>query len=597
MLLVYRDLALDIKDGYFWLFHQKKAIPLMRDRYFQNIIKIKTVEDLAGPGVLIDYQYENLYLKEKITITQAEQEFVFELQIISSDHSVSEIAYPGSLLLDKGFDILPLRQGLMSDRFSKDRIDLPFNGYFCSAAAYLPIIGQIDQIKGLSFLWIKDEPYDSRYSLDEAHKRRAINLYEMASLGTFERIRKTRLKILHTTNYNQIAAYYRQDVIKKGPYVTLKDKLKDLPKIDDLSKAAFIHTGIATKVQKTSLFYDPNDPFKNDHVTSFKLRQNEIHRYHKYGLDHFYVHLDGWGLAYDNGHPDPFPINREAGGTSALLELIRSLHNDHDLIGLHDQYRDLYFLSNAYNERLAVMDINGERYSHNRWAGGWQNYLCASLAPGFVKKNYDQLFKLGIQTDCAYLDVFTCNELDECFDKQHLMSRRDCAAYRSACFKEMIKRGIIPSSEEVNAIYVDSLVFAHYAPYDFMLDMDERKNGLPIPLFNLVYHDCFMIPWMMDIRKEDYMLYALLNGGLPYFKRDAAYPNVDGAFEGVKISLADQARRCKEVLRLYDQVKYQKMIEHQYLSADIQKTTFESGLEVLIDTSKGQYWIKNACEY
>ena len=32
--------------------------------------------------------------------------------------------------------------------------------------------------------------------------------------------------------------------------------------------------------------------------------------------------------------------------------------------------------------------------------------------------------------------------------------------------------------------------------------------------------------------EEDYMLYALLNGGAPYLIRDAAYPNFDGAFDG-----------------------------------------------------------------
>ena len=93
------------------------------------------------------------------------------------------------------------------------------------------------------------------------------------------------------------------------------------------------------------------------------------------------------------------------------------------------------------------------------------------------------------------------------------------------------------------------------------------------------------------------MLYALLNGGLPYFKRDAAYPNIDGAFEGDKLSLAQSAKRSKEVLALYDLVKYQKMLRHEYLAPHIQKTTFESGLSVLIDTLKNKYEINGACEY
>ena len=76
--------------------------------------------------------------------------------------------------------------------------------------------------------------------------------------------------------------------------------------------------------------------------------------------------------------------------------------------------------------------------------------------------------------------------------------------------------------------------FCHYAPYDFMMKKPGTpKEGVPVPLYNLVYHDCVIQPWMMDkvSEAEDYMLYALLNGGAPYLIRDAAYPNIDGAFD------------------------------------------------------------------
>lgn len=53
------------------------------------------------------------------------------------------------------------------------------------------------------------------------------------------------------------------------------------------------------------------------------------------------------------------------------------------------------------------------------------------------------------------------------------------------------------------------------------------------PLRYLVYHDCIILPWFMDRLKgqEDYMLYALLNGGAAYLDRDGAYPGCDGAFD------------------------------------------------------------------
>ena len=82
----------------------------------------------------------------------------------------------------------------------------------------------------------------------------------------------------------------------------------------------------------------------------------------------------------------------------------------------------------------------------------------------------------------------------------------------------------------------------------------DTEKGIPVPLFNLVYHDCVIEPWMMDrvSKDEDYMLYALLAGGAPYLVRDGAYPNTDGAFDGEKISLEEMTERCRVVTELHE---------------------------------------------
>lgn len=74
--------------------------------------------------------------------------------------------------------------------------------------------------------------------------------------------------------------------------------------------------------------------------------------------------------------------------------------------------------------------------------------MCASLAPKYVKRNYTEVLK-HIDLDCVYLDVFSCNEMDECFNPEHKMSRKECMEYRRACFQYMINRGIIPSVKSV----------------------------------------------------------------------------------------------------------------------------------------------------
>ena len=116
------------------------------------------------------------------------------------------------------------------------------------------------------------------------------------------------------------------------------------------------------------------------------------------------------------------------------------------------------------------------------------------------------------------------------------------------------------------------MVFCHYAPYDFMMRQPGTpKEGVPVPLYNLVYHDCVIEPWMMDkvSDEDDYMLYALLNGGAPYLIRDAAYPNFDGAFDDkVKLSLKENIERSKIVSDLHEKVAKCEMLRHEMVNGD-----------------------------
>ena len=177
------------------------------------------------------------------------------------------------------------------------------------------------------------------------------------------------------------------------------------------------------------------------------------------------------------------------------------------------------------------------------------------------------------------------------------MTRRECYEFRGKCFEYLLSQGILPSSEEVSDWAVPSLVFCHYAPYDFMMKKPGTpKEGIPVPLYNLVYHDCVIEPWMMDkaSAEEDYMLYALLNGGAPYLIRDAAYPNTDGAFENeCKLSLKEQIARSRVVSELHEKVAKCEMVYHKLVDVDdkIQETGFSDGTRVRVDFRKHSYEI------
>lgn len=117
--------------------------------------------------------------------------------------------------------------------------------------------------------------------------------------------------------------------------------------------------------------------------------------------------------------------------------------------------------------------------------------------------------------------------------------------------------------------------------------MVEEKGstlGVSVPLFNLVYHDCMVVPWMMDADQPegDYMLYALLNGG-------AAYLNCEA--EGKE--LEKEIERYRTVAQLQEKVAYSEMVRHEFLDGNYkkQRTVFADGTEVTVDLEVGTYQI------
>ena len=261
-----------------------------------------------------------------------------------------------------------------------------------------------------------------------------------------------------------------------------------------------------------------------------------------------------------------------------------------------DTFSGFYHKAESYDPDLSCQSPDGTIFSHARWAGGPQDYLCTTLAPFYVRRNFERMLSEKVHLDCAYLDVFTCNEGDECANPRHRMSRRESYEARNACFRYLLTKGILPSSEEVNDWAVPWLVFCHYAPYDFMLrEPGSPKFGIPVPVFNLVYHDCLIIPWMMEkFPEEDYMLYALLNGGAPYLIRDPAYTGIDGAFDsGDSLSREEKLTRVKTVTDFHRKVAEAELLRHEILDEKgyRQKSTFANGYSVEVDFQEGSYRI------
>ena len=582
--------------------------------YFADAKKISHEEwkTVIGHGILSHFEGFELNGADAgiafdtiVWIEEVSGDVFFEWVPLSTETvKVKSVYWPGYMEFDEKKDswytLLNWQQGLLVPNTWKTAVDkVVFDGFMGTAGAYMPWFGQVKDRAG--YIAICEQPWNAAYYTEHPAEGpyTHVGIRWEPSLGKMDYRRVMKYSFVKDCDYNDLCKIYRNYVIEKGRFKSLAEKAVKTPSIDQLIGSAFLHKGIKTQVMTNSDFYDAENPDKNNHLTPFSVRTEEIKKFHELGVEKLYLHLDGWAEpGYDNQHPDYLPACEKAGGWKAMKELSDTMHECGYLFGIHDQYRDYYYAAKTFDENFATRLADGTIPSHARWAGGPQTYLCATQAPFYVKRNFTEIMDNGIKLDCAYLDVFTCNEGDECSHPWHKMTRRECYEYRNTCFEYLLSKGILPSSEEVNDWAIPSLVFCHYAPYDFMLDRPgSPKKGIPVPLFNLVYHDCLIEPWMMDkvSEEEDYMLYAVLNGGAPYLVRDGAYQNTDGSFAGgVEISIEDQIKRCKVVSDLHEKVAKCEMVRHEMVDGnpEVQRTTFADGTVVTVDFQAQTYQIR-----
>lgn len=581
--------------------------------YFQSAKTISHKDYITGLGQGVISHYEgfqvngsacNLAFETIVWIEQATGDVFFEwIPCQESDVCIKEIYWPGYMSFDTPkedwYTLLNIQQGLLIPNTWNVALEkLYFDGLLCTAGAYMPWFSQIKEHQG--YIAICEQPWDSAFYAEHPENGpfTHVGMKWGPSLGKIAYRRTMKYSFLSDCTYNDICKVYRAYVKEKGLFCSLSEKSAKAPSVNRLIGSSFMHKGIKTQVMTDSEFFDPTNPNKNNNLTPFDARTKEIRHYHDLGFEKLYLHLDGWAEpGYDNQHPDYLPACEAAGGWEGLKTLTDTIQSCGYLFGIHDQYRDYYFAAKTFDKNFGCQQMNGELLEHSRWAGGHQTYLCATQAPFYVKRNFTEIAAHDVHLDCAYLDVFTCNDGDECNHPWHRMTRRECFEFRGLCFEYLLSQGILPSSEEVTDWSMKSLVFAHYAPYNFMMHQPGTpQNGIAVPLFNLVYHDCVIEPWIMDKVSEydDYMLYALLNGGAPYFIRDAAYQNIDGAFQtDFSFTEKESYERCQIVAKLHERIAKCEMVSHEFIDNNyqIQRTTFSDGTTVTIDLTKQSYQI------
>lgn len=466
---------------------------------------------------------------------------------------------------------------------------------------YMPIWGRV--CDGHTFTAIIDTPYDAcMFSAFGRHGAFINSVHWMSSLGKLSYERKIKFIFHEKGDYNTVAKDYRKYLIENNQFVSIDDKIKKNKNIEKLIGCPVLHHKIYSKINEKSKFYDKNGTNEILYATFYE-RAEQLKKLKEAGLQKLYIHTDGWGKdGYDNNHPYILPPCKAAGGWDGLKEFANVSRNLGYIFALHDQYRDFYYSSPVFDMNKAVERIDGSHPYCSIWDGGEHTFLCASQSLEFVKKTYCELEEHGVDVQGAYLDVFSVMNGDECFNPAHKITREQSVNCRAECFDYLNNNGLIMSSEEPAMQLLNHIALVHHGPFTLRPQENGKAVGIPVPLGNLVFHDCIMVPWNWfnnwGIPKGDNGdLYCALNAGMPYINPfGSGVGKIGTDNRTVDTELLDKDNLGKEIIRvnalaeLQTKLYNKEMVKHEFLgSYRRQKAVYSDGTVITIDLDKNTY--------
>ena len=461
--------------------------------------------------------------------------------------------------------------------------------------AYLGLWGRVCGKHGYSAV-VDDSNDCSLFSCYGNKKAFLTSSNWYSSLGKLAYKRTIHYHFMKDCDYVNIAKDFRANEIKKGVLKTIDEKIQANPNVAKLIGMPVIHWRILEHNVPESGIYKQTKILNVMHNT-FAQTEVEFKRFKALGLDRAYIHTDGWGKrGYDNLHPYVLPPSADAGGYEGMRGLSRTCEELGYEFGLHDQYRDYYMDSESYDESKCVFDINMKKSYCDYWPGGAHNWLDSTLAKPFVERTYRELAENDIKIKGTYLDVWGIMWGDENYNPKHLTTRTESINARGECFDMLRNQGIIMSSEEIGCNMVQYLDLVHHAPYAVTPQGGGVQVGLPVPITNLVYHDCVFVPWHCEGKGgwgipdgDAGKLHCILNGQTPYFNNSMATLEVES--DEVLIARINQT---KEIASINAKVYNAEMVSHKFLdkSFRIQQTTFSNGVKITVDFDKDTYIVE-----
>ncbi len=193
--------------------------------------------------------------------------------------------------------------------------------------------------------------------------------------------------------------------------------------------------------------------------------------------------------------------------------------------GLHDQYRDYYTDAPSYSPEFAVHEEDsparrtdtfrvrasipttwkdGYIPFMNHWDGGTQTYLSNRYMLGHIREELPAyLWSTASGRSGSNNDVFGYIPPDQDFNPEHPCTRTESMQYRAAVFN-WVRANVGIVGTEAGADW--TIPYIDYVPPAAIIRNPNSgndatsKDAIPVPLYDLVYHDAVVTTGGSDLR-------------------------------------------------------------------------------------------------
>jgi hypothetical protein len=617
--LVNDDLSLSVRagDGELVWESSREHLPQFRFRNGNEESKVQSMADAADVSVglfaegaykghrisLSGYPETDAALALVIALDAEQNELLIQIEQVSGQASVLRVDHLYRFerpVSQGGYMVLPRGSGYLVPAECPD--ELPGSGNEATQIGgdwCLPMLGITRDRSSLCA--IVDTWWDAEVRAHHVPGDRSLLDFSWGeSLGKLGYPRRMFLRFDEDSDYVAMARFYRARAAKQGLVRTLEEKAEQTPLLREYVRNILFRWVAWNGEDGSNVLADVR------RIRDMGLGVNFF--YPKWGSASYSHEKDRQTNSVDHDWQAFLVSNPVDGGWPWLVDYANQLHEMGCVVQAFVRLQEQLVGRPGFDESRWALDASGNRLKR----------LSSHDAVDIMVQVLDSLEERALRFDLLYFDGYAASHfLTQDHSPEHPVSRRQAAETQNACFRETRRRGIMAGAE-LRQFWAmgdcDWCFFTDWAGHrlsNVPVDtLGQKPVGEPIPLCQLVFHDCCVCGFSGDpgqgvqydwYQDRSHRLYELMFGSAP------CYNWVTSPKDRQPVPIRDwnsqKTARAFEWLKkwssYYQSVAMSPMVSHQFLSGDRmqQQVTFANGVSAEIDLAEDRYRISGIAKF